>query len=310
MLKEYEPKLKDRVQRALKQWNLILRDYMRNEMALRLTIGEEAQSVPVHIQDGLPKPFRMIVEGFEPEVWRMLLNLPLLDTSNNGLQFVKSHFSFISDWKSFCACPTDINELDNVHKLLSQLVKELKELDVFKRIKNIRTDVLGAYFFRIPSISLYWMVIGLMAGILGVSVEALTIVVTAHELSHAYSHLGRDIDGENWDTENFAGSDIRIVEGLAQFYTSVVCNKLKPRMPAALDAYDKLLKHQSEPYRVHEGWWKSEASEQSEEKKNQISMGEVVRISMIECRSQNEKIYDNFAGIIGKHRSHLKTQIS
>ena len=40
------------------------------------------------------------------------------------------------------------------------------------------------------------MVIGLISGILGVSVEALTIVTLIHELSHAYSHLGYDIDGE------------------------------------------------------------------------------------------------------------------
>jgi hypothetical protein len=62
-------------------------------------------------------------------------------------------------------------------------------------------------------------VIGITARALGVSPDALTIVVLAHELAHAYAHLGRDIDNERWETEQFAKSDIDIVEGLAQFYT-------------------------------------------------------------------------------------------
>jgi hypothetical protein len=64
--------------------------------------------------------------------------------------------------------------------------------------------VLGAYFFRIPQIRLYWVVIGIAARTLGVAVEALTIVVLAHELARAYTHLGRDIDNERWDTGHFA----------------------------------------------------------------------------------------------------------
>ena len=38
--------------------------------------------------------------------------------------------------------------------------------------------------------------------IYGFDVEALTYVVLAHELAHAYTHLGRDIDGNAWDTES------------------------------------------------------------------------------------------------------------
>ena len=139
MLREYEPQLKDRVQRAFKQWNLILSDYLRNEMALRLTIGDEAQSVPVRIQDGLPIPFSMVVENFEPEVWRMLFNLPLLENTHAGLDFVSKHFSFISQWKALGTCPTNKNELENVHILLNQIVKELQELDLLRKIKGIHS---------------------------------------------------------------------------------------------------------------------------------------------------------------------------
>jgi hypothetical protein len=112
--------------------------------------------------------------------------------------------------------------------------------------------------------------------VLGVSVEALTLVVAAHELAHAYTHLGRDIDGERWTTENFAATNLAIAEGLAQFYAKVICKKLETRFPAAWEAYERLLKLQSGPYLVHEEW--TEGGE---------AAGEVVRISMITCRSTN-----------------------
>jgi hypothetical protein len=72
----------------------------------------------------------------------------------------------------------------------------------------------------------YWMVIGVMSGVLGVPVDALAIVVATHELAHAYSHLGRDIDGSRWETEAFARAELNIAEGIAQFYTEMICHKL------------------------------------------------------------------------------------
>jgi hypothetical protein len=94
---------------------------------------------------------------------------------------------------------------------------KLDEIRAVEKIIGIDEDVLGAYFFRVPEIRLYWVVIGITARALGVPPDALTIVVLAHELAHAYTHLGRDIDNERWDTERFAKSDLDIVEGLAQY---------------------------------------------------------------------------------------------
>ena len=139
------------------------------------------------------------------------------------------------------------------------------------------------------------MVIGLMAGILGVSAEALTIVVLAHELAHAYTHLGSDIDGQRWKVGDFARADLRIVEGLAQFYAEEVCNRLESRVPAASEAYKRLLEHQSCPYRAHEAWRSSGKA-----------AGEVVRVSMIECRSQGFLKYDQFEEALKRHRQALR----
>ena len=121
------------------------------------------------------------------------------------------------------------------------LLNTLRGIEIHKRLGAIKEDVLGAYFFRVPEVHLYWMVIGLVAGVLGISVESLTVVVATHELAHAYSHLGRDIDGKRWETEDFARADLNIVEGIAQFYTEVVSPKLEARNPAVFPAYASLV---------------------------------------------------------------------
>ena len=127
------------------------------------------------------------------------------------------------------------------------------------------------------------MVIGLIAAMLNVPVEALTIVVLTHELAHAYTHLGRDIDGQRWDTAAFTKMELEIVEGLAQFYTKVICERLVGRYPVAKDAYEKLLKIQFGPYVVHDQW--GDTRDQA---------GEVVRFAMIDTRSRRLTTSDEF----------------
>ncbi len=109
--------------------------------------------------------------------------------------------------------------------------------------------------------------------------------------AHAYTHLSHDIDNERWETERFAETQLNIVEGLAQFYTQVVCKRIGQRMPAALDAYRALLDKQSGPYKAHLDWVQDD--EQG---------GEIVRVSMIECRSKGIVASSDFAEAIRRHR--------
>jgi hypothetical protein len=128
-----------------------------------------------------------------------------------------------------------------------------------------------------------------------VDADALTIVVLAHELAHAYTHLGRAIDNERWETEQFARSALDIVEGLAQFYTQVVCMRLEARMPAALKAYQTLVAKQSGPYRAHQKWVG-----------NDERGGEIVRVSMIECRSRGITAASEFSEAVKRYRIDIR----
>jgi hypothetical protein len=283
LLENYDPELESRVLRSFRQWNNVVRDQLRNEMGLRLSIGDEAQAIPVRVAPGIPGPLRDVIEAIPISLWRFLLELPTLEATVNGLDSLINIYSSVGP-DSF---PREIPEfmppaIIEAKNFCDFLFDVLQRIEIRKRLGSIREDILGSYFFRVPEVRLYWMVIGLVAGILGVTVESLTVVVATHELAHAYSHLGRDIDGTRWDTENFARADLNIVEGIAQFYTGVVSRKLENRNPSALIAYQKLVEIQQGPYRVHEEWVKRKSGDTTTA---MSQAGEVVRSALVQCRS-------------------------
>ena len=138
------------------------------------------------------------------------------------------------------------------------------------------------------------MAIYLIARILDVSVEGLTIAVLAHELVHAYTHVGKDIDGEQWATPAFAEAELRIVEGLAQFYTAVICKKLEGRLPGLSEAFEKLLTIQSPTYTEFRTW--TTENERA---------GEIVRFTMIGARKKNVGSYKSFLDEMKKVRERI-----
>lgn len=292
LLKQYDPELRQRVERAFKQWNPIIRDYLRTETALRLSVGEDTRSVPVVVADVLPRPFEAVISNLLGDAW-LLLNRPLIEQTLRGLTLIDTRYDEMTNWTPFQS-PATRDEVQHVGEYAKRLADLVQNLELLKRIGQIDQDILGAYFFRVPKVDLYWMVIGVLAATLGVSAEALTVVVLAHELAHAYTHVGRDIDGERWNTEAFARTELEIVEGLAQFYTAVVCKRLELRMPAAKEAYTRLLKLQSSPYQAHCEW--TEPNEAG---------GEIVRVTMIQARGRRITKYDEFQSIIGVHTQQL-----
>jgi len=180
LLHEYDPHLEQRITRTFRQSNIVIRDLLRSEMGLRLSIGDETQAVPVRTEAGLPIPFRDIVEQVPPSLWRFLLRLPALESTVYGLHSIISNYQYL-DRENAIGLPRPMPpSLAEAHDFCSDLVKRLQRFEVREKLGQIDQDVLGAYFFRTPQVHIYWMVVGLVAGILGIDVESLTIVVAVH----------------------------------------------------------------------------------------------------------------------------------
>jgi hypothetical protein len=181
LLEELDPNLKDRVKRASHQWNQVLREHLRTEMGFRMSVGDDVQAVPVRVMPGLPAPLQTTISDLDEDTLRLLLRMPLLESTAAGLEFLEKHARFMEP-------------IPAAARSLQELLAGLKKTQLQNKIAEIHEDVLGAYFFRRPEIQLYWMAIALVSTSLGVDAESLALVVLLHELAHAYSHLGRDID--------------------------------------------------------------------------------------------------------------------
>lgn len=292
---------KGAVTRAKDKWNVIIRDRLRNETALRLTIGDRAQSVPIRVVDGLPEPFLSVIERFADAEWA-ILNEATLRNVARGTECMSGMRPLVQRrWPKRVgpATPAEIRRVGETAKAWIDLIEELLAAD---QIIGINEDVLGAYFYKVPEVRLYWVALGIVAKLIDVSIESLTVVVLAHELGHAYTHLGYDIDDLQWDSELFAGTDIHIVEGLAQFYTNVVCEHLTGRIPEAKSAFEKLLERQGSAYTSFRRWLPPQA--EGNEKRD--SSGEVIRASMIECRRTGIRSEEHFREAIGRHQQEIK----
>jgi hypothetical protein len=171
--------------------------------------------------------------------------------------------------------------------------------DVVPQILAVEEDVLGAYVYGLfggwgieQRIEIYYPVIGLVAPRLEVQVEALAVVVLIHELAHAYSHLGYDIDENSWDTDAFSGAELSITEGIAQYFTDRIVGKLAIGNPEIRSAYEALLKYQPEPYRVHLDWIKN-------------GTPEAMRAAVIWCRNRRVKALAEFDQAVAESRERL-----
>jgi hypothetical protein len=180
--------------------------------------------------------------------------------------------------------------------LIGRLLADEIDRPIIERIRTIDRDWLGAYFFRQGRIELYAPAIALWSKYLGVPVEDMAIVVLAHELAHAFTHIGRDIDGRVWATDDFAKADLFLVEGLAQFYSDRVCERLVRRRPAVRSAFDLLNENQSPPYCIFHEW-----------KKIGPLVGEAVRHALIDCRVSRIKDHAAFYSVLQAAHDRLAT---
>jgi hypothetical protein len=109
-LAKFAPRLKEDVGRAFTQWNNIVCDHLRAETGLRLTVGNESQAVPVHIEDGLPKAFAQAIESSDEETWALLMHRGVLRETAKGMRFLRREFEQVSAWLALEPTPAQYFE--------------------------------------------------------------------------------------------------------------------------------------------------------------------------------------------------------
>lgn len=309
LLTKISPDTEKQVDQIRKRIGPVLREALRKETGLMLNrrevsssdtpVAQESISVPIHLVTGVPTVLKSV--SFEDHHWlvsalsRWRGTLVTLRDSSTKIRILLDELR--NDTRGLAVLNRREEHLPPITDLVNELLQALDSADPVRRILEVNEDVLGCYRSRLPSegqyrlqvaddpfdgrIELYWGIIGLIAGLLGVSIESLTTVVLAHELAHAYTHLGTDIDGQRWGSRAFTESQHELKEGLAQYYTHLTCLKLKSQIPDVFNTYEQLLRHQPEAYTTHIPWVECFKPEE-------------VRLAMIEIRRRNSGQSDLF----------------
>ena len=293
-LLKFDDSIKPRVEQTYRNYNNLIRNHIRTETALRFnsTADDSSSGIAIRVVDEFPPIFWAIFEEHDTDFWEVFLRASVLKQTATGLSFIQGNYPQISNLlygREDGQLSLLLNDFKGVSSFVDEILGFIDHYSVLRRLMPpelgtpLETEVLGAYFYRDSYIHLYWPAIALIAIELGVSIESLTIVTLIHELVHAYTHLGQDTDNDRWDTEAFAHTHLFIVEGLAQFYTELICKKLNSRQPELLTAFLALRSRQSEAYNCYQSWVPAKGHQ-----------AEIIRFAMISCRKNRITDFEDF----------------
>jgi len=267
-------KTEARVRRTRDQSRSIIQETLRADCRLVMRTAEEGRDnksgahVPVKVSPGYPAHLANV--DFPDDLDQIMLlaryraYLEQAMAGATGLLPLQEELLRRKDFEHLALPASD--SLQSTADWAQELLSLLEQNDPLKRVLSVEEDFLGVYKYEIPtyfdddktanraSIELYWGVIGLVAEWMNCTVEDLTIVVLAHELAHAYTQLGADIEGRRWQASAFSMAETGLKEGLAQYYTDRVLRRLEQRYSGAIKVYETMLPNQPEAYRTHLSW--------------------------------------------------------
>src|SRR5947208_2642525 len=229
-----------KVKRARDQNRSALQEALRSECRLVMRTSDEAEDrkagaqVPVEVAPGHPAILEDVT--FPDDLERILLlgrfRAPLEQARAGAAGLLPLREELLHRPDSERWVRTTEDALRSTTEWAAWLLSLLDQHDPLKRVLAVRDDFLGIYQYEIPSglfadestvnratVRLYWGVIGLVAEWIGCAVEDLVIVVLTHELAHAYTQLGADIEGRRWQAAVFSRAETGRKEGLAQYST-------------------------------------------------------------------------------------------
>jgi hypothetical protein len=298
LLDEIDRGFKAKIQNAAKDWNRTIRDRLAAETGLRMTGTGERQLVKVNVIDGLPSPVDELISEFpNPITWKLILHQKDFESASRCIALTQRELEQIESLLQLPPTEERRKALKLTQSLVTQTILKLGETPLLKKLYAIEMDILGAYHFNAPCITLHWMVIALLSANLGLSVDALTVVTLAHELAHAFTHVGQDIDGVRWPTAGFSKSNLSVLEGLAQYYTEAALRNYAASFPEGLTAFHALREKQSAPYKEYVNWCDKS-----------IPNGEVIRACLLEARQKGEITLKDFQALVTANRARIRAR--
>lgn len=301
LIEKYHPEAKGRVEAAVKRWRPYITEKLKQDTGLKL----RHQKIPSKILSiktvtSVPPALMEIFNKVPSFAWKFLLSSNQFKHAEQAIRMLDTNSSEMANQLGDYALePSVISEASStILNLIGKIREFIEKSGIDEALNKLGQDqLLGAYFYRVPAIEIYWPSIAVFSSQMRCSVEELTFVILTHEMAHYFTHHCFDLEGELWDTDAFANTDKKIVEGLAQHYTQIVCKDLENNHynPYMNVTFEKMLKCQSIEYTDFMSWLPEEKHK-----------NEALRLALINVRKHNIGAYEDFKVLLMKSQNALK----
>lgn len=313
LLDEWTGDARRRVQRVVDSWRRTVHSGLRGSTQLTGSgDGRGGARARISVEDSFGAPLLRILAPLPPSAMELLFLLPEMAQAGQTLRRVRGLWppsprptdpwiagqsdADIHQTLEDAARVLDVLEPE-ARRAIDALLRRLlpKEGHLEDECVEGTLDLLGAYFIRERRIELYWIPIWLCARLSGWSIEDLSLVVLIHEMAHLYTHVGKDADGDRWEDNAMISASQFVVEGIAQFYTELICEKIEKSSPAQpLTVFKQLSPGQPPAYREHQTWAVGHRKRV-----------EVVRTAFVDARSRRIGARKAFAARVAKAETDL-----
>lgn len=296
LLAQVDRGYEERVTNFCKLWRQRVQNRLRELM--KLTMANDFQ-IKFNVIEAFDLGF------FEEELtedeykdYYLFQHKPVFERLITDLNILKSNYKKLHlavDDKNKVLMSENYSSLVHLIKMINSLFSLCPVEDNFiKRLRLVNPHIFGTYNYsgKVSEINIYWAVIGLCAQRWNVDAEAITITVLAHEYAHAYSHLGKDADGEIWETNNFIDTSKTIKEGLAEYFSYKFIQSYAVFYPQWLAVFEILYNTAPDYYKEFRNW--GDASP------------EVVRYAMLQARRKGVIEYEFFREFIEEGRQKFR----
>jgi len=251
MVNDFEQKHSPIFSKVRTQWLPAVREFLREETGLRMhqkVVGTKIHkdsNISFHFVTDRNGTFIKLIDQYYPD----------LDfdeyTAFNGLNFqLKNSKSF------FIARQGDLAESYN--KLSGFLDLYFKKYDLNELLNTLfrnsgeSADIWGTYSFRDSRIEVYYVPLILFCQINNLPLEHAILSTLVHEMAHAYHHLGKDKDNVTWLKMNT--TDLKIVEGMAEYFTWLFVESYKSNHSKMEETYECMFNCLGAEYTIFKVW--------------------------------------------------------
>ncbi len=251
MVNHFEQKYDPIFLKVRTQWLPSIREFLREETGLRM--HQKVVGTKIHKDSNIS--FHFVSDRNETFIKLIDQHYPDLDF-DEYTAFNKLNFQLKNSKTFFIERHGDL--VDSYNQLSGFLDQYFKKYDLNELLNTLfknsgkSADIWGTYFFRDSKIEVYYVPLILFCQIKNLPLEHAILSTLVHEMAHAYHRVGKDKDNVTW--VKMYSTDLKIVEGMAEYFTWLFVESYKSNHSKMEETYECMFNCLGAEYTIFKTW--------------------------------------------------------